>query len=62
MEYILCGRILKSSGFLFCFDHHLDSLRHTLHQMFSSIILKVIPDTDNHLLHDLQRDNMSIIL
>jgi hypothetical protein len=62
IEYILPNLTLKSSGSTSCFDHRLNSLCHALHQMVPPMMLKVIPNTDNHLPHDLLRRNMSIVL
>ena len=58
IKYILPNLTLKPSGSTLC----LNSLWHALHQMISSMILKLIPNTDNHLLHGLLRCNMSIFL
>ena len=59
---ILFNLILISSGTSFCFDHRLNSLRHALNQMISLMILKVIPNINDCLLHCLHRGNMFIFL
>ena len=53
---------LKSGGSSFCFNHCLNSLWHAVNQIIPSIVSKVIPNTDNHLLRNLLRHNMSIFL
>jgi len=62
IECILLNLSLKSSGSSFSLDYCLSLLWHALNQMNPPMIYKVIPNTDNHLLHDLLRYNISIFL
>ena len=59
---ILPKIILISSGTSFSLDHCLNSLRHALNQVIPLMVIKLIPNINDYLLHRFQRGNMIILL
>jgi hypothetical protein len=53
--------MLIMGGATFGLDHHLNSIWHALNQMIPPVILKVIPNLDNHLLYCLQGCNVTTV-
>jgi hypothetical protein len=49
-------------GAAFGLGHRLNSIWHALNQIIPPVILKVIPNPDNHLLHYPQGRNVNIFL